>query len=382
MTFTEPSSSESPVKLDRQKLNPKLPPAALIRTMTRLTDSLGMLRSKLVPPQATMLQLLTGYRVSQGIYVVAKLGIADLLATGSKTSQDLAAITNVHAPSLYRLMRSLASLGIFTETENGRFELTPLAATLRSDHPNSVHDAAIMFLEDWHWQAWGNFFDCVKTGETALEKTFGTSNVFDYFETQNPEAGQHFDNAMTNTSVMTNQALPTAYNFGAFKTLVDVGGGQGSFLSALFHQWDHLHGILFDLPPVIESAEQQNLLSGFEKRTTLAAGDFFKAVPDGADAYLLKTIIHDWDDASAIAILKTCRRAMNHDSKLLLVELIVPSGNAPSLSKILDLEMLAVFGGVERTEAEYRSLLLSAGLKLTRIYDSPCPWSVIEAIPV
>ncbi|MGG6265202.1 methyltransferase [Leptolyngbya sp. AN03gr2] len=375
-------STHSPAKSNQRKPKQKLPPAVLIRTMTRVTDSLGMLRSKLVPPQATMLQLITGYRISQGIYVVAKLGIADLLATGPKTSQELAALTSVHAPSLYRVMRSLASLGIFTEQENGRFELTPLAATLKSDHPNSVHDAAVMFVEDWHWQVWGNFFDCVKTGKTALEQTFDTSNLFDYFATRNPEAGHQFDRAMTNTSVMANQALPIAYDFGAFQTLVDVGGGQGSFLVALLQEWDHLSGILFDLPSVIESTRQQDLLHGFENRTTLVAGDFFESVPEGADAYLLKTIIHDWDDVNAIAILKSCRRAMSRNSKLLLVELVVPPGNTPSLSKMLDLEMLAVFGGVERTEAEYRSLLSNAGFQLTRIYGTSCPWSVIEAIPV
>jgi hypothetical protein len=371
----------APQKSVRQRSRQKLPPMGIIRTMTEVTNSLEKLRVKLVPPQATMLQWITGYRISQCLYVVAKLGIAELLAPGPKTCEELAQTTGVHASSLYRVLRSLASLGIFAEQGNGNFELTPLAATLQPQHPNSVHAAALMFVEDWHWQLWGNFFDCVKTGKTALEHTFGTTNLFDYFESQNPAAGRTFDNAMTNTSVMANNVLPLAYNFKSIQTLVDLGGGQGSFLASILKTWTHVQGVLFDLPAVIEGAKQQKFLEDLKDRCTLVAGDFFTAVPPGADAYLLKTIIHDWDEASAIAILKNCRQAMKRTSKLLLVELVVPPSNAPSLSKMLDLEMMAMLGGVERTETEYRTLLSSTGFQLTRIYPTPCPWSVIEAVP-
>jgi hypothetical protein len=370
------------VKPVPQKSSQKLPPAAIVRTMTEVTNSLEKLRVKLLPPQVTMLQLVNGYRISQCLYVVAKLEIADLLATEPKTIEELAQTTGVHAPSLYRVLRSLASLGIFAEQENGTFKLTPLAETLQRDRPNSVHSAALMFVEDWHWQMWGNFFDCVKTGTTALEQTFGTNNLFDYFEAQNPEAGQSFDNAMTNTSSMTNQALTGAYDFKQIQSLVEIGGGHGSLLASILKNWTHLQGILFDLPSVIEGAKQQKYFEGVEDRFSMVAGNFFELVPPDADAYLLKTIVHDWDDANALAILKNCRQAMKHDSKLLLAELVVPPGNTPSFSKMLDLEMMAMMGGIERTEAEYRDLLAKAGFQLTRIYSTPSPWSILEAVPL
>lgn len=361
------------------KTKPKKPPIGLIQAMMNITSSLQNFRAKIMPPQVAMVEMINAYQVSQAIYVAAKLGIADLLKDQAKSSKELAQLTGMHEPSLYRLLRSLASFGIFAEDENRRFSLTPLAATLQTDTPDSVRAWAIMSGEKWHWDLWGNLIESVKTGKTAVEYTFGKPNIFEYF-VQNPQAGNNFDEAMTNLASMNNSAIATGYDFSGIAKLVDIGGGYGSHLSTILKAYPATKGVLFDQPSVITGAKEFIEVNGLADRCELVAGDFFQSVPSGGDAYLLKTVIHDWDEPQAIAILKNCRRAMAEHSKLLLVEAVIPPGNTPYFGKLLDLEMLTTSGGRERTEAEYRTLFDAAGFKLTKVFATASPWKVIEGV--
>ena len=335
-----------------------------------------------MPLPETLLQMLSGMWVSQSIYVAAKLGIADLLKQGAKTSEQLANDTDVDAQSLYRVLRALSSIGIFAEGENRLFELTPLATYLQSDSPSSMRAIAIMFgSEDWRWQTWGNILYSVKTGKSAFEHTKGIP-IFNYFS-QNPEAAEIFNASMTSFSTIHNAAIAASYDFSSIKTLVDVGGGHGGFLSAILKANPMMKGILYDLPPVIEGARQHLEVAGLQERCLEIQGNFFESVPSGGDAYMLKNIIHDWNDESAIAILKNCHRAMPDNGKLLLVETVIPSGNEPSVGKFVDIEMLLMTsGGRERTEAEFQNLFRAAGFKLTSITPTQSPLSVIEGVRV
>jgi hypothetical protein len=363
------------------KSKPKTPPVALVQAMMNVTTSLQSFRTKMMPPQVAMVEMINAYQVSQAICVAAQLGIADLLKDGVKSSEELAQLTGVDRQSLYRLLRSLASFGVFAEYGNEYFGLTPLAATLQTDSPDSVRAWAIMSGEKWHWELWGNLIESVKTGKTAVEYTFGKPNIFEYF-VQDSQAGDHFDQAMTNLASLNNSAIATGYDFSGISKLVDVGGGYGSHLTTILKSYPSIKGVLFDQPSVIAGAKEFIAENGLAQRCELVAGDFFQSVPAGGDAYLLKTVIHDWDDDRAIQILKHCRRAMVNHSKLLLVEAVIPPGNTPYFGKLLDLEMLTTSGGRERTEEEYRTLFTAAGFKLTKVFATASPWKVIEAVGV
>ena len=333
-----------------------------------------------VPPQLAVLQMATGYWVSQSIYVAAKLGIADLLKDSPKSCDELATATGTNAPSLYRVLRALASLGVFAETQPNHFTLTPLAACLQSDTPNSVRACAIMLGEE-HYQAWGDFLHGVQTGGSCFEHIYGM-NIFEYYA-QNPEPAKNFDEAMTNLSVIQSATIAASYDFSSIQTLVDVAGGQGLLIASILKSNPTLKGVLFDRPYVIERAKRFLEAEGVLERCQLVAGNFFESVPEGGDAYILKSIIHDWDDERAIAILKQCHKVMPANGKLLLAELVIPPGNQPFMGKFTDLHMLAVLpGGRERTEAEYRALFEKAGFKLTRIVPTQDDMSIIEGIRV
>lgn len=327
-----------------------------------------------------LLQMATGYWITQALYIAAKLGIADLLKDGPKSSNELAQATTTHAPSLYRVLRSLASVGVFTEIEGGKFDLTPLAEFLRTGS-GSMRDMVLMQGEAWHWRPWGELMHSVKTGEMAVKQVFG-GDLFGYFS-QDAEAAKIFDGAMTNFSAAFTGAVIAAYDFSPIKKLVDVAGGHGKLISMVLKANPGMQGVLFDLPQVIEGARAMMTKEGLSGRCELASGSFFESVPAGGDAYLMKHIIHDWDDERAIAIMKNCHRAMNENGKLLLVEMVLPPGNDPFIGKYLDLEMLVMApGGRERTEAEYRALFIAAGFKLTRIVPTQSPASVIEGVRV
>jgi hypothetical protein len=332
------------------------------------------------PPDAILLQMLFGAQMQKSICVAAKLGIADLLAENPQTADELAARTETHAPSLYRLLRTLASVGIFAETAGQKFELTPIADLLRECAPNSMRDFAIMMGEDWLWTAWGELMYSVKTGEVAHEKVQGMSS-FEFFA-QNENAGKVFNRAMTNFSLSVIPAIVEAYDFSHVGRLVDIAGGHGVLLAGILNANPQMQGVLFDLPFVIEGAGELLEKEGVGHRIELASGDFFQSVPAGADAYMMKHIIHDWDDRNSIKILKNIRAAMNENGKVLIIEMVIPEGNVPSPSKAIDILMLVMEGGKERTKDEYRRLLEASGFRLTRIVLTKSPYSVIEGEPV
>jgi hypothetical protein len=333
------------------------------------------------PPETVLMQMIVAPLVTQALRVVAELGVADLLATKARRSVDeLAAETGAHAPSLYRFMRALASCGVFAETERRVFELTPMAELLRADVEGSLRDVAIFMGADWHWQVWGDAPYSARTGKVAWEHIHG-KEVFPYFA-ENTEAARVFDNAMTSFSKMVSKAIVAAYDFSSIGKLADIAGGHGSLLAAILHANPHLKGLLFDVPQVIAGAQGYVEAEGLGQAIELASGNFFESVPAGADAYMMKHIIHDWDDERALSILKNCHRAMPEDGKLLLVEMVVPEGNEPHFAKIQDLEMMLSPGGLERTEDEYRELFAAAGFELTRIIPTASPMSVIEGVKI
>ena len=329
-------------------------------------------------PQDQFSRMLSGYWISQSIYVAAKLGLADLAKAGPRSVDDLAKATGTHAPSLYRLLRALASVGMFAEEHDRRFASTPLAECLRSDLPGSQRSLAIMMGEE-HYACYGRLIDSVRTGETAFEKIYGLG-VFDWLS-QHPEQGRTFDEAMVGVHGQETAAMLSAYDFSDIGTLADVGGGNGSLLLATLGKFPQLRGMLVDLPNVVARARANLTAAGLAERCQAVAGNFFESVPSGADAYLMRHIIHDWDDPKSVQILRNVHRALAGRGKLLLVEGVVQPGNTPSFTKLLDLTMLVIPGGKERTEVEYRDLLAAAGFRLARIVPTPSEVSVIEAVP-
>ena len=329
------------------------------------------------PPQAVLIQMGMGAMIAEAIGVVAELAIPDHLSEGPKSSSELAAAAGAHEPSLYRILRSLASVGVFAETGDRIFENTPISEVMRSDVPGSMRSGARFMARPWHFAAWGNMVHSAKTGETAFKKTFD-QEIFEWFR-DNPDESEIFNDAMSAMSAMSAPALVEAYDFSGFKTLADIAGGHGLLLSQILKANPTLNGILFDLEHVVAGAGEMLREEGVADRVHTASGDFFKEVP-AADAYIMKHIIHDWDDERSIQIMRTIHRAMVGDGKLLLAEMVVPAGNEPHPSKVLDLEMLTLPGGVERTEKEYARLLEQAGFRLNRVLPTRSAFSIIEAV--
>jgi hypothetical protein len=320
-------------------------------------------------------QWLTGNWKTQAIYVAAKLGIADLLADGPRTAAELAELAPAHAPSLYRVLRALASIGIFAEDADGRFALTPLAEPLRRHVPQSMWAMAIMQGEE-QYHVWGDLIFTVETGELAFDRIYNMP-LFEFL-TENEEKGHVFDEAMTSIHGRETAAILEAYDFSRFRVLADIGGGNGRKLISTLQKHPSLQGILFDLPPVVERARANFAAAGVAERSQLIGGSFFEAVPAGADAYLMRHIIHDWDDEKSLTILRHCHAAMPDDGALLVIESVIPPGNEPCPAKWLDLTMMIIPGGKERTQEEYRELYHAAGFELLRIVPTDAGVSVIE----
>jgi O-methyltransferase domain len=331
------------------------------------------------PPAAAMRQLILGARVSQAISVIARLGVADVLAEGPRPIAEIAQRVGAHGSTLYRVLRALGDVGVVAELENRRFALTPLGEVLRSDVPGSLRGWATMVGMPFHRYPWTDLYETVRTGESAFDRVYGTQ-LFDYLA-EHPEDAAVFDAAMASISTILVVSTIEAYDFSRFRTVVDVGGGRGGLLAAILSANPHLQGVLFDVPTVMAGADER--LSGTEiiERCKVVGGDFFDSVPEGGDAYLLSGIIHDWDDDHAVKILSTCRAAMADTACLLLAESVLPEGAAPSMGKLSDLEMLVMTtGGRQRTEAEFRALLDRAGLRLARIVSSSGMVSIVEAV--
>ena len=321
-----------------------------------------------------MNQLIRGYWTTQAIFVAAELGIADLLGDGPRQPDELAKSAGVRADMLYRVLRALASIGIFAEDAEGRFMLTPLAETLRGD---SGQRAYARLHGQELYQTWGKLLDAVRSGNSGFSHAFGMP-AFEFFS-KHPERGAVFDKAMTGHHGPEADPMLDAYDFSGFEELVDVGGGNGSLLTAILGRHSRMRGILFDLPRVVERAVDAIESAGLRERCRSVGGDFLKSVPDGADAYLLRHVVHDWSDEDAAIMLRNCRNAMKPRGKVLVVEIVVPAGNDPSFAKWMDL-MMVTYGGKERSEKQYRQLFAAAGLELTRIVPTKSVISVIEGI--
>jgi hypothetical protein len=321
-------------------------------------------------------QMFGGSWITQGIWVAAELGIADLLVDGPQTVQELAKKTQTQSGSLYRLMRALASVGIFAEDTHGQFSLTPRADMLRSDIDGSQRSFAIMMGAEFH-AAWGELLYSVRTGKPGFQKHFGIP--FFKYMTENPNRHSIYDAAMTGVHGVETEPMLDAYDFGTFLTVVDVGGGNGLVLAAILNRHPTTQGVLFDLPPVADRARSIISGLGLSDRCQIVGGDFFSSVPNGANAYVLRHIIHDWEDDDAIAILRQCQEAMSSDGKILVVEIVIPPLNEPSFGKWLDLMMLLV-AGRERMQEEYSDLFSEAGLKLNRVIPTSSEVSIIEGV--
>lgn len=331
------------------------------------------------PPQAVIMQLSMGALVTQAIYVAAKLGIADVVDQGPKHIGDIAKEVGAHSRSLYRILRTLASLGVFHEASPNTFENSPLSEVLRSGIPGSMRESMIFMGEPWHYNVWANMLHSATTGEPAWKQTHG-QDVFDWFA-ENPEASEIFNGCMSELSAGAAPAIVDAYDFSGIDTLADIAGGHGFLLSQILRANKDLKGILFDQQHVIDGAGELLRSSGVADRIEIVAGDFFDEVP-AADVYIMKHIIHDWDDERATQIMKTIRRAMKDNGKLLLAEMVIPGGNEPHPGKMLDLEMLTSPGGVERTESEYARLFELSGFRLNRVVPTKSPFSIVEAVKV
>jgi O-methyltransferase/methyltransferase family protein len=330
------------------------------------------------PSPPLLFQMASAYWVSQAIYVAAKLGIADLLKDGPQACSELALVVGSDAASLRRLMRALSSIGIFFQADQDCFALSPLAESLRSDIPGSLR-AIVITLGEIHYQACGALLHGVQTGSPSFRKVFGTS-LFEYLS-ENPDAADAFNQGMANVAAMLAYAVLFAYDFADISSIVDVGGGEGRFLRKILDFYPKMHGTVFDTMLTIDKARKRTEGQTRRSRCSYVAGDFFHSVPEARDAYILSGVVHDWDDEHAVAILRNCRRAMTRNGRLLLLETVVPANNSMHFSKILDLNMLAMSAGRERTEAEFSTLLGVADYKLTKILPTMAPQSLIVAIP-
>ena len=332
------------------------------------------------PPSLKILEITySNLVIARALYAFAKLGIADLLKEGALSSEELASTANVDPRALYRLLRTLSTADVVSESRDHRFTLGPLGDAVRSDAPGSMRAWAIFSGEPFYVQAWEQIVHSIQTGQPAWEHVHKMP-IFEYIA-KHPEAAQIFDQAMTSLSAGEAPAIVDAYDFSGVRKLADIGGGQGLLLRTILKSHPKMTGVLFDRPDALEGLGAQLAKDGLAERCEVVAGDFFQAVPAGADMYLLKYVIHDWDDERGLAILKNCRQAMTNDARLVLVETVVPLPGESHFAKLQDLEMMVIAGSQERTVDEYSRLLGQAGFALVRVVPTTEPASILEAVP-
>jgi hypothetical protein len=334
-----------------------------------------------------LLQFATAYIPAAALWVTAELKIADLIGAGFTSVAELATKTGTNEGALFRILRLLAMIGVFKETEPRHFALTAPAEFLRSDHPQSLRDTVVWLVDPLHFNIAADLLHSVRTGQATVEHVTGKP-AFEYFASDRVEFDR-FHLAMTNLSAMAVAAALDAYDFSSFQTIVDVGGGHGFAICSILQKYPRMRGILFDLKDIVPGADRRIRELGLHERCRTAFGDFFQAVPEGGDVYFLKHILHDWTDEQATTILRNCRRVLegrlasdvggNRSGKVVLLEFVVPPGNEPHMSKLIDIEMLFFPGGRERMEHEWRDLLAGAGFRLSRVIPTQSPFSVIEA---
>ena len=326
-----------------------------------------------------MLQMLHGLHFSTCISCLAQLGIPDLVEAGPRSAEDLAVQVGAQPQALYRLMRATASIGILAEGADGKFSETPLSAVLRSNAKPSARAFAMMGGREWHMRGWERLEYTVRTGKTALDDVYGMP-PFEYLFSH-PAEMKIFNDAMTEFSAMDSPAITEAYSFEGIGSIVDVGGGHGLLLANILQRNPHMRGTLYDVPPVIEGAKNGPLQPVMD-RCTLTSGDMFTSVPAGADAYIMKHIIHDWPDELCVKILSGCRKGVNPGGKLLVADSVILPGNDFSIGKIMDIQMMLIPGGLERTEQQFRELLAASGWRLNRIIPTASSESIVEGVPV
>ncbi len=355
-------------------LSKKTPPARVVRAVDSVRNRVGRVHQKMVPPGIALLEMATSFWLSQAIYVAAELRVADHLQGGAKSVDQLAQLTGSRPDMLYRVLRALASHGIFFEIEDRKFEQTALSNAMSSNAPGSMRDM-IRYQGGFNWAHWGELIHSVRTGETAASKVRGMS-MWDFLE-KNPEHSTTFNGAMTGISDLAIlPILDSGYDFGAHGLIVDVGGGTGKLLASILDRYPAVSGLLYDLPHVVRDAKVP------KDRCRIEGGSFLEKVPAGGDAYLMKHILHDWEESKCVQILSNIRKVIGKDAKLLVLENVVPEGNQPHFSKLLDLEMMVVVGGRERTLSGYAELFAKGGFELERVVPTATPGSILVARPI
>jgi hypothetical protein len=355
----------------------KLPPVRVARAVDAVRRRMRRVEQRLVPAPVAVLDQMTGAWVSRAIYTATKFGIADVLSDGPRSAEEIAGEIGANPDAVRRLLRMLASRGVFSQRTDGRFGLTPMADALRADAPASVHGIVLFFGHPNHWEHWGHLPYSVQTGRPSVDALRGKP-MFEWLEDE-PEFAAAFNEGMTSASNTEIEPVLAAYDFSRFSTVVDVGGGHGRLLAAILRKAPRARGILFDAPSVVAGAPTVLDAAGVADRTAVVSGSFFESVPSGGDAYVLKHIVHDWDESKALEILRNVRSAMAANSKVLVIETVIPDDDREHLSKLLDLEMLVVSTGKERTAAEYTQLLQHAGFRNTRVIPTVGPASVVES---
>ena len=337
--------------------------------------------SPAIPPRYQVSRMISSVWVPQTVCAAAQLGVADAMGAGAHGADDLAPKLGVHPRALYRLLRAMTALELTTQGADGRFTLTATGACLRSDAPDSVRAWALLWGSEMMWRPWGHLADCVRTGEMAPKLLDGFDSTFDYMATH-PEQQAIFNRSMLELTRGVAAALPGFYDFSGVRSVMDVGGGFGALLPPLLRALSQLRASVYDLPVCADGARKLFAEEGLAERFEFVSGDFFESVPAGADVYLLKSVIHDWDDAKSRRILENVRRALRPEARLLLLEWPLPERVTAADSNMVsvDLNMLVMVGGMERTEREYKELLASAGLRTARVLPTPA-MTVFEAVP-
>jgi SAM-dependent methyltransferase len=330
-------------------------------------------------PDVQLHHLMSGYWISAAIGVAAELNLADLMTEGARASTDLARMTGTHPAALYRLLWTLASVGLFTEVAPGHFALTEMGGLLRTDHPKSLHALTRYSTGETQWRRFGALRQSIETGQSVDLHVFGVR--MSTYWADHPEERAILDAAVHSQAVQMMEAVVRAYDLSQFRTVVDVGGGYGALLAAILGATPGLRGILLDRPVVAEGATRHLVAAGVLDRCEVVGGDMFTEVPSGGDAYVFSRVIHDWDDERATVALRNCRRVIDPNGTLLLVEEVIPPGDAPGTGKLSDLNMLVGPGGQERTEAEYRALYTAAGFALTQVIPTQSRMSIIVGVP-
>lgn len=358
----------------------KAPPVTVVRVLDRFRAGLQRLHRSTAPGNIALLELATGAWTTQILYTAAKFGIPDQIAAGVTRPAEIAAKVGAHPDAVHRLMRALASKGVLRQRRNGSWALTSVGRALRTDTADSLRDMVLFIGHEARWADWGHLSYSVQTGKPAADELRGMP-FFEYLDTD-PEFAQVFNDAMTAGSGLSNDIALAAYDFTPFALIVDVGGGHGAVLSSILQSAPQARGVLYDLPSVVAGASAALEAAGVAHRCAIEGGSFLESVPEGGDAYVLKNVIHDWNDDDCLTILRTIRTAIAPGGRLILLEMLLPPRPTSFVGFLLDLEMLLMLQGRERTRAEFDDLLRRAGFRLQRVYDTVSPISVIEAVPV